>query len=232
MNSSEIAVKVKTGLNKLDSQDYQNVEMWIIQQEYNKAAIDIVRETLRGNNPKREGKEQTLSIIEDLQVLLKSDVLSGINKDTYFKSQPFKKDYIQLSRVTPIVESSTCSNPVRFPSDLIEDSNVSEFLSHYDTSPSYDFEQSIHTLMGNRVYLYHNNQFKVRELDITYYREPKYLTFPNAPTPNGGVGKDEPSEFKKDFTELIIERTIENISSNIESINRMQIAQNAVQELK
>jgi len=232
MKSSEISIKVKTALNKLDSQDYQNVDLWIIQQEYNKATIDLVREILRGVNIRREGKENSISTVEDLQILLKPDILSGLNKEDYFRSQQFNKDYLAMSRVTPKVVTSFCNTLKRFPSALIEDSNVDEYLYNTDTEPSYEYEQCFHVLFGNRIKLYHKKDFEVKELDITYYRMPRYVTFPNAPTPDGGVGKDDKVEFKEDFVELIIERTIQNISGYFESLNKNQLSEKRVNELK
>jgi hypothetical protein len=232
MKSSEVIVKVKTGLNKLDSQDYQNIDVWIIQQEYNKAAIDWTRGQLNGMNIRREGKEQSAINIDDLQILLKSDKLSGIDKGIYFMSQKLPKDYIRHSRTTPYVSRGTCSTPKTIVSELVEEGNVMVYLKDFNNQPSFDFEQTFHTLVSNKVRIYHNKDFEIKEADLLYYREPKYVSFPNAPLPNGGVGVDEEIEFKKDIVELIVELTIKNIAGNIESINRMQIAQQKTDELK
>jgi hypothetical protein len=56
------------------------------------------------------------------------------------------------------------------------------------------------------------------------------LQFQGAIQFNGSTGKQMDEEFKDDVTELFVEKTISNIASNIESINRKQIADQSLQQ--
>jgi hypothetical protein len=230
MNSTEIYYKITTGLNKLSSNDYQNIEKWVIQQEYHKAKLNLIREQINGVNIKREGQESSIFKITDLQILLKTDILSGENKKVYFESQSIPTDFLYFSRLTPTILSSECDIPFTIQSISIEDTNVDEYLNDDLKAPSLKFEQCFHTFGSNKIKVYHNDEFSVKECILSYYRKPLLLQFQGAIQFNGSTGKQMDEEFKDDVTELFVEKTISNIASNIESINRKQIADQSLQQ--
>ena len=230
MTSTDIYLKITTGLNKLSSNDFQNIEKWVIQQEYHKAKLNLIRNQVNGVNIKREGVESSNLKITDLQILLKSDILSGENKKIYFESQKLPKDFLYFSRLTPIINSTICETPFNIQSDLIEDGNVDEYLTDDLKSPSLKFEQCFHTFASNKIKVYHNDEFNVKEIILNYYRNPLLLQFEGVFQSNGSLGKEMTEEFKDDVIELFVEKTIENIASNIDNINRKQIAAQSLQQ--
>lgn len=219
MKSSTAALQIKNSLNKLDSNDYKNIALWKIQESVNVAVQRFVRERL-------PYKEANNLMVEDIQVLLKHDKLAGSNRKVYFMSSKLPKDYFGLSRISAICSKEFCKN-VMLPSTWVEDSQVNDLLNNSTTQPSFDFEQTFHVLGDNRVYQYHNNDFEVEWLDISYYKKPKYIEFPGSPLPEGGLGKDMEWEFKDDVADKIIEQAVQILAGNTENINRFQIAEQA-----
>ena len=62
-------------LNKLASNDYDNIECWQIIEAFNKAQIEWCRRQLHGNNMYKEGDEMHLRRrIDDLQLLLTNQI--------------------------------------------------------------------------------------------------------------------------------------------------------------
>ena len=57
-----IPIKIKERLNKLSSNDYDNLECWQFIEAFNKAQLDWSRANLHGGNQYREGDEQTRSL--------------------------------------------------------------------------------------------------------------------------------------------------------------------------
>ena len=55
MLNSTIEIKIKQRLNKLDSQDYDNIECWQIVEAFNKAQVEWARRQLHGINIVNEG---------------------------------------------------------------------------------------------------------------------------------------------------------------------------------
>ena len=59
MLNSTILLKVKQRLNKLASNDYDNIQDWQIVEAFNKGQVDWCRRNLHGTNLKQEGDEQS-----------------------------------------------------------------------------------------------------------------------------------------------------------------------------
>ena len=84
MLNSTITIKIKQRLNKLDSQDYDNLECWQIVESFNKAQVEWTRRQLHGINITKEGDEQSTRRKDDLQVLLRTHDLVIANKEIYY----------------------------------------------------------------------------------------------------------------------------------------------------
>ncbi len=224
MTSTQAAIKIKNGLNKLDSKDYQNVDLHKIEEATNTARLRFVRRRI-------DAKEMNVKLVDDLQVLLKNQRVAGSNKKGYFQSHKLPSDYFDHSRVTAICTKGNCSG-IRIPSDLVEDSNVDVLLGDYNSQPSFDFEQTFHVIAGNKIKQYHNDDFAIKEIDLSYFKTPQYITFPGTHQFDGEIGKDITWEFKEDVCDLIIEEAIMILSANIKDYPGVQNSQNNLQNNK
>ena len=98
MNNTTLQVKFKQRLNKIDSQDYDNIQSWEIAEAFNKAQIEWCRRQLAGTNLRKEGDEMSKRRIDDLEILLTSINLNGFDvayDDVfgYFEAQNFNTIY-------------------------------------------------------------------------------------------------------------------------------------------
>ena len=85
-------------MNKIDSQDYDNIKSWEIAEAFNKAQLEWCRRQLAGTNIRKEGDEMSKRRIDDLSILLTRKRLLGVDieyDDTfgYFKSTNFASIY-------------------------------------------------------------------------------------------------------------------------------------------
>jgi hypothetical protein len=108
MNNSILQIKFKQRLNKLASNDFDNIECWQIVEVFNKAQISWCRRQLHGTNQFGEGDEQSKKRVDDLQILLKTLSLTGPDipyddKYGYFRADNFgaiyDNDYLEYKRV-------------------------------------------------------------------------------------------------------------------------------------
>ena len=95
MLNSTITIKVKERINKLDSNDYDNIECWQIVEAFNKAQVEWARRQLHGINQVREGDEQSTRRKDDLQKLLIKNPFSMLKKDAYYEGS-IPDNYLQL----------------------------------------------------------------------------------------------------------------------------------------
>lgn len=213
MTISQISAKINIRLNKDASSDYDNIWPYIKSEAFNKAVNDWVRRQYHGNNQSREGDEESTTRVDDLQFLLKKDPSIAIrDKGVYVESNKLPTDYLYYKRVTPYVSKGDCTN-VSIKSHLKEEANVDDLLK---SLPSFDFEETFNTLIGNRIHLYHNRDFIVEKIELTYYKKPKIYNFKKL---------TDTTEFKDDVAEIITDEACKIIASDIESLNQKALAE-------
>jgi hypothetical protein len=86
MNNTTLQLKIKQRLNKLASNDYDNIQCWQIVEAFNKAQVQWVRRQLIGMNAEKQGDEQSMRKIDDLQNLLKEISIELFQKNLYVES--------------------------------------------------------------------------------------------------------------------------------------------------
>lgn len=222
MNSLIASVKIKQRLSKLASFDSRNLKDWQMEEATNKGKLDYFRRNKHGGNQYREGDESTLQRVDDFQHLLKDKPLSGSSLGLYLETVPLPDDYLYHKRVTPIAIKGECEGSLR--STIIEEANVDEYLKDYNSQPSFDFEETFHTLIGNRIRVYHNNDFKVGDVLLTYYRQPVFISFVDK------SHNQDTWEWKDDVAEQIIDEAVKILAGDIESLNQQQLAEARVEK--
>jgi len=221
MLNQTIILKVKQRLNKLDSQDYDNIEQWEIVEAFNKAQVEWARRQLHGLNVKQEGDEQSTRRKDDLQVLLKTEPLVIQKRKLYYDGD-VPEDYLQWKRVD-ITAAQDCCESSHMMVYLAEEGNVGELLRDDSKKPSFEWRETFATLKDNKVLIYTNDDFELSEASFTYYKQPIRIEITGQFNPYTGAvaAVDVESEFKDDIIELIIDETVSILGGDIESPNQM-----------
>jgi hypothetical protein len=170
MLNSTIVIKIKQRLNKLDSQDYDNIECWQIVEVFNKAQVEWSRRQLHGINIVKEGDEQSTRRIDDLQALLITSQLPTTDEQISY-SLAIPEDYFQWKRVDVYAKSGCCDDR-RMTIYLAEEANLNQLLRDDAKKPSFEWAETFATIKNNRVYVYTNGQFEISTASLTYYRQP------------------------------------------------------------
>ena len=149
MLNSTITIKIKQRINKLDSQDYDNIECWQIVEAFNKAQVEWIRRQLHGINMVKEGDEQSTRRKDDLQVLLSTDNLAITDKDIYYEGS-LPTEYLQWKRVD-VFANKECCDKRRMTVYLAEEGNLNQLLRDDAKKPSFEWAETFATLKGNKV---------------------------------------------------------------------------------
>lgn len=220
--TDDVLNKYKARLNKSDSSDYDNLWLYQVEETYNKGVNEIVRRLKRGKAPEnQEGDEETRDRIDDLQVLLKEKIVSVGHYPLYVDTRPLPEDYLYFKRITPFATKDNCKRK-RIKSYLREEANVDVLLSDWDSQPSFDFEETFHTIAGNKIRIYHNKDFDIEEALLVYYKTPRFITFRR--------GKPVTLEFKDDVSEMMIDEGIKIMASDLEIGSQKSYSEERVQK--
>lgn len=224
MLNSTILIKVKQRLNKLDSKDYDNIQPWQIVEAFNKGQSDWCRRNLHGLNLVKEGDEQSLRRVDDLQILLTTLPLIITNRKTYYESLNFPDNYLQWKRISAKAVNECCSKARPLVIYLAEQGNIDELMRDVNKKPSFDWAETFASLIGNKIQIYTNGEFEITEPQLTYYRQPRRIQIANVVDPYTGVTPtaDTESELKDDLVELIIDECAKIIAGDIESMVQVQ----------
>lgn len=224
MTNDLLQIKLKQRLNKLSSNDYDNIECWQIIEAFNKAQLEWCRRQLHGNNLYKEGDEFSQRRIDDLQVLLEETNLVGNQDTNYFESNEIPEDYFEYKRVSVKAKNECCKDPYSMTVYLTEVANIELILRDPLKKPDWEWAETVATLIGNRVRIYRNEDFTIEDPVLTYYRKPTYIEIAGCVNPHDGTDSvaDVECEFKDDIVELILDETAAIIAGDIENFNQMQ----------
>lgn len=220
MQNSVLVIKVKQRLNKLDSQDYDNIECWQVVEAFNKAQVEWVRRQLHGINIVKEGDEQSTRRIDDLQLLLGTINIPFIQGDiSYYSDLP--SNYLQWKRVDVYAKKGCCDDR-RMSVYLAEEGNLNQLLFDNAKKPSFEWAETFATLKNNKVNVYTNNEFDISSGALTYYRQPVRIEVLGCVDPytSTQTTTDVICEFKDDIVELLIDEAASILAGDIESGNQ------------
>jgi len=224
MENSTLLIKLKQRLNKLDSNDYDNIECWQFIEAFNKAQIEWCRRNLHGGNMYKEGDELSKKRIDDLQPLLIELSLTGSTSDTYFETNNFPVDqYLEFKKVTAQAKDDCC-NPRSMTVYLAEEANVPLLLRDPLKNPDFEWGETFCTMLNNSIRIYRNTNFDIVDPVLTYYRKPTNIQVLDCVNPYSGLVSTQNvnCEFKDDLVEVMLDDTAALIAGDIENIYQQQ----------
>lgn len=223
MNNNLLQIKIKERLNKRSSNDYDSIECWKIAEAFNKAQLEWVRRQIDPVNPNIAGDEQNLRRVDDLQILLVSKNLAGVNKPVFFDSETIPENYLAYKRVSVKGKSGTCPDRI-MKVYLVEEANADLLLTDNHSKPSFEWGETFCTMFGNKVRIYSNGEFSIKDPTLIYYRKPREVEFSGCVNPSTGnlFTANQTCEFKDDITELIIDEAAAILAGDIESMLQYQ----------
>lgn len=234
MNVDSILLKLKLRINKLDSQDYDNLEIWQLLEAYNRSQLLYVRKNLHGNNIYKEGDEASKRRMDDFNRLLVTKSI-GFHKDSYtdfIVTDPIFDDYMMFKSIVAKVSCSCCEDEL-MNIHLVKAANKFVFSGNSMYNCNFDYRETFAVSEGNRFSIDLRCVDKVEDISLTYYRYP--VNIEKAGHVNVMTGAvsvaDVGSEFTDDTTEAIIEFTASMIGSDIMDGDIYQMRSNNEQNM-
>tara|TARA_R110002049_G_scaffold297424_1_gene486352 strand:+ start:149 stop:871 length:723 start_codon:yes stop_codon:yes gene_type:complete len=227
MNNTQLQIKIRQRLNKLASNDFDNIECWQIVEAFNKAQLEWCRRQLRGSNQYKEGDEMSKRRIDDLQPLLREQ---GLLNPIQFGNQANQynlpvNDYLEYKKVTVFTTKECCKHDAEFGRAmqvyLAEAANVNLLLRDPLRKPSYEWNETFATMQNNTIRIYHNGEFNIELALLQYYRLPVNVQLIGCTDPIGGgiSTADVECEFKDDVAEVIVDDAVSILAGDVADVN-------------
>ncbi len=230
MDNNLLQLKIKQRLNKLGSFDYDNIECWMVQEAFNKAQVEWVRRMMYGLNQRREGVETSTGLTDDLRIIMKSVELTSIEKKGYYEAT-LPADYFYYVRVDVNAKNDCCPERKMVVYEA-EEANMGILLTSSTKGPSFEWGETLSTLVGDKIRVYTNDKFDVTSLILVYMRQPRYVQFQGCINPSTGVTftANVTCEFKDDIAEILVDSAAAILAGDIESMNQYQRESQEVQK--
>jgi hypothetical protein len=221
MNNATLQIKFTQRLNKLASNDYDNIECWQIVEAFNKAQIEWCRRQLHGNNMYKEGDEASKRRIDDLQPLLTNQILIGSSNSEYFKGTNFPVNYLEYKRVSTDATNECCKEPRSMTVYLAEEANIDLIMRDPLKRPDFEWGETFCTLHSNNIKIY-KRDFDIVDPVLTFYRKPVNIEIEGCIDPYTQLATvtDVECEFKDDIAEIIIDEAVAIIAGDIDAVNQ------------
>jgi hypothetical protein len=231
VNNATIQLKIQQRLNKLASNDYDNIECWQIVEAFNKGQVAWCRRNLHGLNVKQTGDEQSKRRIDDLNVILDEVPIVLTEEDVYYVSNGLPANYFEWKRVQGNATDDCCNDPKRMVIYLAEEANVDELLRDKNKQPNFSWGETFCTLKNGNLRIYTNGEFAIPDARLSYYRQPRHIEIQGCVDPYTQLlsAADVECEFKDDIIELFIDEAAKILAGDIESFNQAQTATQQVE---
>lgn len=221
-------IKLRLRLNKLHSSDYDNIEDWKGIEAINKAQLEWFRKQVIGYNKAQQGDEEDRVRVDDIQQFLSELKLQGTNHRFHFEFN-LPSNYLWYKKILPLCMKGSCQG-VPLDSLFVEEANVPRLLFDWSMKPSFEWRETFHTIIGNTIRIYTNEDFEVENVYLTYYRTPQKVDI------NGYTHEDETSsvnrdlEFKDDVAEIILDEAAAILAGDTEYLMQLQVAKQRADE--
>lgn len=229
MLNTTIVLKIKQRLNKLDSQDYDNIETWQILEAFNKGQVEWVRRQLIGVNQTRQGDEQSRRNVDDLQILLTPTPLTISQKPLFYEAA-IPANYFNYKSIDVDAVTTDCGDGRRMIVYQAEEVNVPILLRDYNKKPSFEWGETFATLVNDTFRIYTNDEFSINSAKALYYRQPARVQIIGVSDPytNAVSTTDVQCEFPDDVIEILIDEAAGILAGDFESLNQKNITETSV----
>lgn len=224
MDNKLLQIKIKQRLNKLSSFDYDNLECWQIQEAVNKAQNQWVRRQVYGINARKQGAEISTGLVDDLRSILTEKELKAVGHKGYYEAT-LPDNYMYYVRTDAYAKNDCCPERLLTVYEA-EEANMGVLLTSSTKGPSFEWAETLSTIIGNKIRIYTNDEFGISKSKLVYYRQPHTVRFAGCMNPSTGetYTRDVELEFADDIAEIILDETAAILAGDIESITQYQRA--------
>lgn len=232
MVTADILLKLKQRINKKDTSDYDGIPVYELIEAFNKAQLNVIHRLYQQNNPFKSGFEATRKRVDDLKILIPEQPveLSVSLKDGFYITESFPDNYFHYISSTSKASTPTCSSK-KLRNFQVEESNINTLLDNEAISPSFEWGETLVTLVSNKmkVYINKNEPFTINKVYLNYMMKPISIDYVGYQKKDGSDSTTIDSNLPDEIIEMCIDEAARIISGDIQNEFGVQMAQQNIQ---
>ena len=224
-------------LNKIGSNEHQNIELENKIIALNDAQINIIKSKFDENNLYKMGLDSFQKRYNDLEMLIENDKKLSLQENSLSSLNKWDAD---LDKLTPeymlgipgteyvLADKGDCKNNVLYV-NLIKHGDIQQSLGNTNTQPSFEYQETIGTISDHKYEVYTDGTFTLKELHISYIRYPKKVDFPGYEHFDGSQSVLQNSELPSYLKEEIVDIAVRNLAMSTENSAAVQASNTRLQ---
>lgn len=207
---------VQEALNKLNSDASQNVPKTTFVTTFNAVQMQWVEDRVKVGELNKVRTDEIQQLATDVELSVKKE-------DLYYYTE-LPDNYYHIIR--PYASIGGCTLNI-WPA---KEGDVNVLLDDAFWTPSKEWGETFYTLVGNKLRVYHNNQFNLNKVNLVYFRYPISINMADGyEDVNGNPTTDIDPEFKGSSLIEILNLTVQHLAGSVNDQMRFQVFGNKSQ---
>lgn len=228
----QLIYKTRLRLNKLATNDHQDIPVEDILFSANEQQIKLVKKKVSQNNIYQLGLDSFKKRYQDLQNLIvqSEEYLNPTKgKDTYsfykIDTSKLKHDWFFFIGITAMCTKGECKNRPLAITKLIDHADLQTMMNNTNYSPSFEYQETIALLSGNEIFIYTDGSFEVTKVYITYLKYPQKIDLEGYVDLEGNPSITQNSELDEFLEDELLDLIQLDLAINTENIPSLQGAE-------
>ena len=228
----ELLYDIDLKLNKVGSNEHQNIELENKIIALNDAQINLVKTKYTANNNYKIGLDGFQKRYNDLEVLIEKDQYADLVAD----NNPLNSYSADLSLLEPkymlgipgseyvLANKGGCVNrPLAILQ--IRHGDINRVLANTNMAPSFEYQEVPGTISGHKYQIYTDGSFDPKRLYLWYLRYPKKVDFEGYDHLDGTASQTIDCELPYYLKEELVDLAVRNLAMITENQNAVQASQ-------
>jgi hypothetical protein len=231
--------KIDQRLNKLSTNDHQQIQLEDKILALNEAQIKLIKQKVDGQSTNSGlGMDAFKKRYEDLQSL----VVSYNNQplDLFVKNAQLNQWAAGLHQLSPkymfyidsyvLADKGRCKDrKIWINRDMAKHSDLQFILNNVHYKPSFEYQETFNFLSSDEISMFTDGTFTPSKIYISYMRYPVYIDKSGYTRFDGTPSVDQDCELETYLEDELLDLTVENLAMYTENMAAVQTAQFRIQ---
>lgn len=231
--------KIDQKLNKLSSNEHQQIQLEDKILSLNEAQIKLVKRKVGGlSTPSGLGLDAFRKRYEDLQNLIEDYdhqplELSETDKNIHqweASLTPLEPKYLFYIDSYILADKGRCKNRrLHVNEDLAKHGDILMLLDNVHYKPSFEYQETFLTISSDKISIYSDGTFTPTKIYISYLRYPRYIDKEGYINLNGEASTTVDCELEDYLEDELVDLTVQDLAEYTENASAVQSAQFRIQ---